>query len=486
MQIIDKPTTGFTGVGDVPTDERGSDELWFLDMLEPRGAAPLARVTVVGCGHVGLVVAAGLAGLGHDVTGLDISDGLVMELTTGQVRILEPSLTPLVRRGLDAGNLRFTTDYSGALDGAEFVFLAVDTPQTLAGAADMRNLRAASRQIASLLDGRNPIIVNKSTSPIGTGETIEAIIGAFLQEDHAAPRIVSNPEFLQQGRAVEDFFRPDRIVVGARDPKDARAVADLYAGLSGDVMVTDLRTSEMIKYVANAFLATRVSFINEIARLCEQIGVNVDRVVDGVALDERIGRHFFRAGIGYGGSCLPKDVAALRYIGQIHGVSTPVLSGVQEINNAQKAEAVSRIRRRLGTLDGQVIGVLGLTFKGATEDIRESPAMDVVALLRNEGASVQIFDPAVKPDRSDLPSGLRGTITGSAIEAAAGADALAILTDWAEFRDLPLAAIRSVMRGNVVFDGRNMLDLKAVEAEGFAYLGIGRIATKHRRRRSDA
>ena len=202
MQIIDKPTTGFTGVGDVPTDERGSDELWFLDMLEPRGAAPLARVTVVGCGHVGLVVAAGLAGLGHDVTGLDISEGLVKELTTGQVRILEPSLTPLVRRGLDAGNLRFTTDYSGALDGAEFVFLAVDTPQTLAGAADMRNLRAASRQIASLLDGRNPIIVNKSTSPIGTGETIEAIIGAFLQEDHAAPRIVSNPEFLQQGRAV--------------------------------------------------------------------------------------------------------------------------------------------------------------------------------------------------------------------------------------------------------------------------------------------
>jgi UDPglucose 6-dehydrogenase len=431
-------------------------------------------------------VAAGLAGMGHDVTGLDISEELVRELTAGQVRILEPGLAPLVRRGLDADNLRFTTDYPGAVTGAEFVFLAVDTPQTLAGAADMRNLRAASRQIASLLDGSNPIIVNKSTSPIGTGETIEAIIGAFLEADQPAPRIVSNPEFLQQGRAVENFFRPDRIVVGARDPRDAHAVADLYAGLSSDVMVTDLRTSEMVKYVANAFLATRVSFINEIARLCEQIGVNVDRVVDGVALDERIGRHFFRAGIGYGGSCLPKDVAALRYIGQIHGVSTPVLSGVQEINNTQKAEAVSRLRRRLGTLDGRVIGVLGLTFKGATEDIRESPAMDVVALLRNEGATVQVFDPAVKPDRPDLPSGLRGTITGSAVEAAAGADALAILTDWAEFRDLPLAAVRAVMNGNVVFDGRNMLDMRAVEAEGFAYLGIGRIATKQRRRRSDA
>jgi len=296
---------------------------------------------------------------------------------------------------------------------------------------------------------------------------------------------VSNPEFLRQGRAVEDFFRPDRIVVGARAEADARAVADLYRGLPGEVIVTDLRTAEMIKYVANAFLATRISFINEIARLSEQIGVDVDRIVDGIALDDRIGRHFFNAGIGFGGSCLPKDVAALRYIGQTHGVSTPVLSAVQEVNNAQKTSAVQRLRSRLGTLEGRRIAVWGLTFKGDTEDMRDSPAVDVIGLLRNEGANVQLYDPAASANPAHVPAGLRSHMYDSAVEAARGAEALAILTDWAEFRTVPLAEVREVMTGSLLFDGRNMLAIGAAEAAGFSYMGVGRVSTRPKRRSSD-
>lgn len=454
-------------------------------LLEPP-LPPLARrVTVIGCGHVGLVVAAGLAELGHSVTGVDISEELVAQLSEGDVRIVEAGLPSLVRRGLESGALTFTTSYDVAIAHAEFVFLAVDTPQTLAGAADLRNLRAATSMIARSLNGTGPIIVNKSTSPIGTGETIETILEQELDAGHSMPRIVSNPEFLRQGHAVEDFFVPDRIVVGARAEADARAVAELYRGLPGEVIVTDLRTAEMIKYVANAFLATRISFINEVARLSEQIGVDVDRIVDGIALDARIGRQFFNAGIGFGGSCLPKDVAALRYIGQTHGVSTPMLSAVQEVNNAQKTSAVRKLRSRLGTLEGRCIAVWGLTFKGDTEDMRESPAVDVVGLLRNEGATVRLYDPAAVDHRAEVPAGLRAHVFPSAIEAARGADALAVLTDWAEFRTVPLDEVRQVMRGPVLFDGRNLLDIATAEAAGFAYIGVGRKATRPMRRHSD-
>jgi UDPglucose 6-dehydrogenase len=356
----------------------------------------------------------------------------------------------------------------------------------MAGAADLRNIRAATHSIAANLNGTTPIIINKSTSPIGTGETIEDILRKAMQESHHPPRIVANPEFLRQGNAVWDFFHPERIVVGSRSSDDARAVVALYAGLPGEVILTDLRTAEMIKYVANAFLATRVSFINEIARLCEQIGTDIDTVVDGVAHDPRIGRHFFRPGIGYGGSCLPKDVAALRYIGETVGVATPVLSAVQEINTIAKTSAVRRLRARLGPLEGRTIGAWGLTFKGGTEDTRESPAMDVVALLRNEGAVVRVYDPAVAEDHGRVPPWMRPLVRDTPLEAAEGAEALAILTDWPMFRDVDLAAVGGVMAGRVIFDGRNVLDRSHVEELGFAYLGVGRVATAHRRRRSDS
>jgi UDPglucose 6-dehydrogenase len=307
-----------------------------------------------------------------------------------------------------------------------------------------------------------------------------------MTEVRRTPRIVSNPEFLRQGRAVQDFFNPDRIVVGSRSPEDARAVADLYKPLVAPVLVTDLRSAEMIKYVSNSFLATRISFINEIARLCEQLGIDIDTIVEGIAHDPRIGAHFFQPGIGYGGSCLPKDVAALRFIGETLGVSTPVLSGVQQVNSIQRTSAVRRLRARLGSLEGAVIGVWGLTFKGGTEDTRESPAMDVVHLLQNDGAIIQAYDPAVIADPDLVPPGHRKLLAVSAVEAARGADALVLLTDWPEFRYVSLADTRRVMRGNVLFDGRGQLDRREVEANDFAYLGVGRVSTLPRRRRTDS
>jgi UDPglucose 6-dehydrogenase len=388
-------------------------------------------------------------------------------------------------RGLGDGRLRFTTGYDDGIPEAEIVFLAVDTPQTLGGAADLRNIRAATRSIAANLNGTVPIIVNKSTSPIGTGETIESIVSEALTEQHRTPRIVSNPEFLRQGHAMWDFFHPDRIVVGARSRDDAQTVANLYEGLGAPTIVTDLRTAEMIKYVANSFLATRISFINEIARLCEEIGASIDQVVEGISYDKRIGSAFFHPGIGFGGSCLPKDVAALRYIGETFGVATPVLSGVQHVNLVQRTNAVRRLRARLGTLENKVVGVWGLTFKGGTEDVRQSPAMDVIELLVNEGAVVRAFDPAVEPGSHRIPAALRPTLQASALDAVRDADALAVLTDWPEFTAIPLAEVAEQMRGRVVFDGRNLLEPVAVEGAGLAYIGIGRRSTAPRRRVTD-
>ena len=469
-----------------PLNETPDQALVAVAHVEDGGRVSASRrVAVVGCGHVGLVLAAGLARLGHSVVGIDTQQSLVSELCSGVVRIRETGLQDLVVSGLASGRLAFTTSYAAAIPEAEIIFLAVDTPQTLAGAADLRNIRSATRTIAASLNGTSPIVANKSTSPIGTGETIEEILRTELAGRHRAPRIVSNPEFLRQGRAVHDFFHPDRIVVGSRSTADAREVADLYTGTGGEVIVTDLRTAEMIKYVANSFLATRISFINEIGRLCEAIGVDVDRVVEGIALDPRIGEHFFRPGIGFGGSCLPKDVAALRYIGETFGVATPVLSGVQEVNQAQRTSAVRRLQARLGSLEGRRIAVWGLTFKADTEDTRESPAMDVVGLLANAGAHIQAYDPAVAGEAGLVPARFAPYLRSCALEATRDADALAILTDWAEFRSVDLATVRTAMKGSLVFDGRNVLDRQLVEAAGLAYMGVGRTATTPRRRSSD-
>lgn len=429
------------------------------------------RVTVIGCGHVGLVTAAGLAHLGHTVVGLDVNASLVATLRGGGVPFVEVGLEELLREGLDSGRLSFNTDYGEAVREAEFIFLTVDTPSTLSGAADLSNIRAATHSLKSSLGDRRPIIVNKSTSPIGTGETIASILVQGFGQDGTVPKIVANPEFLREGRAVDDFLNPDRIVVGANDSADARAVAELFETLDAPVLVTDLRTAEMIKYVSNSYLATRISFVNEIARLCEAVGTDIDRVIEGVGLDPRIGSHYFSPGIGFGGSCLPKDLAALRFTGESLGVATPVLSAVDAVNRSRPAEVIRRLRNELGPLEGSRIGVWGATFKGGSEDMRDSPALSVIAILLNEGTQVSVFDPA---HPKDVPANVASAMVSSVLEAASGSDALVVLTDWQEFSDVPMGRVAEVMRGRLVIDGRNILNPEAVAAAGLLYMGMGR------------
>ncbi len=431
------------------------------------------RVAVVGCGHVGTVTAVSLAELGHQVAGVDVDPNLVASLNGRSVPFVEPGLSELLTRNLEAGRLAFTTSYDEATREAEFVFLCVNTPATITGAADLRYVRKAVAQIAEVLSrtGHRPLIVNKSTSPIGTGETIDAILARNFAVTGRRCDIAANPEFLREGSGVYDFFHPDRIVVGADDPDSARSVADLYAAIDAPVIITDLRTAEMIKYVSNAFLATKVSFINEVARLCEQLGVDVDAVSRGASLDPRIGDRYLNPGIGYGGSCLPKDVAALCHTGESFGVSMRVLSAVQELNLSQRKHAASSIRRVLGPLEGLTIAAWGVTFKAGSEDIRESPALDVIGLLRNEGAVVRLYDPSI--DQS-FPATVADEVVASPLEAATGAHCVAILTEWPEFRQVDLARLAAVMAGRLIYDGRNMLDRAAVEAAGFWYSGVGR------------
>lgn len=432
-----------------------------------------SSVLIVGAGHVGLVTAVGLAKLGHRVTALDKNPALVGMLSNGEVPFMEPGLSELLDEMLAAGRLSFASAYENHVRDAEFVFLCVNTPSTVSGAADLRYVRDAASCIGQEMarTGNKPIIVNKSTSPIGTAETIEMILRSHLTDEYGPPLIASNPEFLREGSAVQDFLAPERIVVGCEEPGPAERVAKLYNGIEAPVILTDLRSAELIKYVSNAFLATRVSFINEVARLCGHLGVDIDTIADGAGMDSRIGRQFFSAGIGYGGSCLPKDVDALRYTGDLVGASTRLLTAVQEVNLSQRRFVVQRLKASLGSLEGRTLGIWGLTFKGGSEDLRESPALDIVRLLRNEGARVKVFDPAI-----DTASGLEivDEICPDAESAACDANAVVVLTDWREFACVDFGRVSRLMAGDLIYDGRNVLERKVVEASGLHYEGIGR------------
>jgi UDPglucose 6-dehydrogenase len=439
------------------------------------GQSEPSRIAVVGCGHVGAVTAACMAELGHDVHGFDVDGELIETLRKGSAPFFEPGLGDLLRTNIEGGRLRFTTSCADALAGAEFVFLCVSTPSMTTGAADLRFVRQATQQIAGILrtSGDRPLLVTKSTSSVGTHETIAAILRHTLPEPEKCPPLATNPEFLREGSAVPDFLHPERIVVGAENRRDAERVAALYGSTDAPCLLTDPRTAGMIKYAANAFLATRVSFVNEIAALCEVVRADVDTVIQGMALDSRIGGRYLNPGIGYGGSCLPKDVAALRHTGDAAGVTMRVLTAVQEANAHQRTHAARTIRRLLGTLEGRTIGVWGVTFKGGSEDLRESPALAVIALLRNEGAYVKVYDPSLAP--CDHPS-IADEVCLTALQAADGADCLAILSDWPEFAREDLARVRAAMSRNLIYDGRNLLRRDDVEGAGLVYHGIGRPA----------
>jgi UDPglucose 6-dehydrogenase len=431
-----------------------------------KGNGNTRPVGVIGVGYVGLVTAACFAELGHDVVCLDVKAERIEALRNGTVPIYEPGVDRLLAR--NRARLRFTLELDDVVGSCRIAFVCVDTPATHSGDADLTRVRAVIDSLPET--GERLVIVMKSTVPVGTGEK--------LRDDLEARGLghvgyVSNPEFLREGRAVADFLEPDRIVIGAFAEADARAVADLYAGVRAPVITTDVASAEMIKYASNAFLATKISFINEIANVCEEMGADVGVVAQGMGLDARIGSHFLRPGIGYGGSCFPKDVKALKQLAGNSGYHFQLLTSVIEVNDLQKRRVVGKLERHLGSLRGTRIALLGLAFKADTDDMREASSLVLAGRLRAEGATVVGYDPVAMQNAAEL-LGDDVELAGSMLEAVTGADAAVIVTEWGEFRQLCTRAVREAMRTPLVVDGRNLLDPAAARAAGFAYESVGR------------
>ena len=432
----------------------------------------MSRIAVIGVGYVGLSTAACFADLGHHVIGHDIDEPRVQQLRKNKIPIYEPGLEELIERNARADRLSFTSSLREAMSGAEFVFLAVGTPPDRHGGADLSALKAAARSIGEILD--HPLtIISKSTVPIGTGDVVTEIVGAARPDKSIPFWVVSNPEFLREGSAVADFMNPDRVVLGGHDREAAERVAELYAPVDAPILITDLYTAEMIKYASNAFLATKISFINEIARICEKLDADVSVVAQGMGMDARIGRAFLDAGIGFGGSCFPKDVRALARMAQKMGYHPELLHSVMDINQDMRKLVVERLRDLLGGLRGQRIGILGLAFKPNTDDLRDAPAMDIVEDLVRKGARVQVYDPAAMARAKHILNG-NVVCARDAYGAARKTDAVALLTEWNEFRSLDLVKLRTVMSRPVVIDGRNIWDPATMRDLGFVYRGIGR------------
>ncbi len=420
-------------------------------------------VGVIGVGWVGLVTAACFAELGHKVIARDILPEKVEALSRGDVTIFEPGLTEMIQRNLE--RITFTTSMEELLAGARLLFTCVDTPPTYSGDADLSRVRAV---VADLPADSDHVLVMKSTVPAGTGDSI--------RRDMPGLAYVSCPEFLKEGTAVEDFMHPDRVVIGA-DPGDetaADAVAELYAplGTEGEIVRTDVASAEMIKLASNAFLATKISFINEIANVCEEVGADVGEVARGMGTDTRIGSSFLRAGIGYGGSCFPKDVSALKMLAGNTGYHFQLLTSVIEVNELQKRRVVGKLEKHLGSLIGKRIALLGLAFKPDTDDMREASSLVLSARLQGEGAEVVAYDPVASERASEMLTSVE--MADSAMAALEGADAAVLVTEWGEFRDLDWAAAAGAMARPLVVDGRNFLDPEAMAAAGFEYEGIGR------------
>ncbi len=431
----------------------------------------MAAIAVVGTGYVGLVTGACFADLGNQVRCLDIDTTKIALLRQGHVPIYEPGLQEIVQRNQEAERLFFYTDYATALADAEFVFVCVDTPATHCGHPDMRRVETALADIMAHV-GSNVVLVNKSTVPVGTGDWMEGLLETATREGTKMD-VVSCPEFLREGSAVQDFMHPDRIVLGCLDRESAAQVVDLYRPMEAEVIITDLRTAEMIKYASNAYLATRISFINHMARLCEAVAVDIDIVTRGMALDSRIGSQFLNAGLGFGGSCFPKDVGALNHLAQSFQVDIPFLQTVLDMNQAARTWVVKQLQDILGDdLKDCTLGVLGLAFKPGTDDLREAPAMDIIAQLQTLGVRVKAYDPAAMVQARQRNARLVTVDDPYAL--AQAADGLVVCTEWNEFQHLDMQRMASCMRRRVLIDGRNLYDPMAMQALGFIYRGVGR------------
>jgi UDPglucose 6-dehydrogenase len=431
----------------------------------------MSKLCVIGTGYVGLVTGTCFADLGNRVTCLDIDQDRILKLKQGVMPIYEPGLVELVEQNVRSGRLSFTTDYTEGLAEADFAFISVGTPSGDDGEADLQYVRNAAESIAHVLD--HPIIVvNKSTVPVGTGDWVSDIITKSFPNQELEFAVVSNPEFLREGSGINDFINPDRIILGSTNLDAANKVSQLYNTFRCPIMITDLRTAEMIKYASNAFLATRISFINEIANMCEEMGADVCEVARGMGHDKRIGHAFLDAGLGWGGSCFPKDVKALAHMAVLNGTHPQLLQAVLEINRNQRRRVVVKLRRALNGLNGKVIGVLGLSFKPNTDDIREAPSLEVIHLLENEGAIILAYDPQAMTAAKNVLNRVR--LCENPYQVAEGADALILATEWNEFKQLDFSRIYQLMHNPVIMDGRNLWNAEKLRALGFKYYGVGR------------
>tara|TARA_R110002096_G_scaffold404517_1_gene602353 strand:+ start:1438 stop:2739 length:1302 start_codon:yes stop_codon:yes gene_type:complete len=432
------------------------------------------RIAMIGTGYVGLVSGACFADFGHHVTCIDKNDEKVAMLRSGGVPIYEPGLDLLVQRNVREGRLEFATDLTEAVRGADAVFIAVGTPSRRGdGHADLSYVYTAAEEIAAAMDGYT-VIVNKSTVPVGTGDEVQAIIKKVRPDAEFA--VVSNPEFLREGAAIDDFKRPDRVVVGAETERAQTVMREIYRPLflnETPIIFTSRRTSELIKYAANAFLAMKITFINEMADLCEEVDANVQEVARGVGLDNRIGSKFLNAGPGYGGSCFPKDTLALTRTAREAGAPVRLIETTVEINDARKRAMADKVIQAMGgDVSGKTIAVLGLTFKPNTDDMRDAPSLDIIPALQKAGAKIRAFDPAGRAEAEKLLTDVE--FTSGPYLCAEGADALVIITEWNEFRALALDRLLTAMTGNVMVDLRNIYTPDDVRAHGFEYVSVGR------------
>jgi len=433
------------------------------------------NITVIGTGYVGLVTGTCFAESGHTVTCLDIDPRKIETLRAGGVPIYEPGLEELVRRNVRETRLAFTTSYAEGMKSAEVVFIAVGTPPGETGEADLSSVLQAAAELAKHLT-RYTVVVNKSTVPVGSAEKVAEIVRQHTSQPFD---VVSNPEFLKEGAAIDDFMRPDRVVVGVSSERARAVMAELYAPFvraEQPVLFMDVRSAELTKYAANAMLAVRISFMNEMAALCERLGADVDQVRRGVGSDRRIGHPFLFPGVGFGGSCFPKDVRAVMAMARQLGLDFDLLRAVERVNERQKRWLVEKARKHFGTLAGLTFAVWGLAFKPKTDDMREAPSITVIEGLLGNGARVRAHDPVAESVASQLFQGRGVELVGSPYAAAQGADALLLVTEWNEFRQLDLGRLKQLMKQPVLFDGRNVWDARKAREAGFTYYGVGRSA----------
>jgi UDPglucose 6-dehydrogenase len=430
------------------------------------------KIAIVGTGYVGLVAGACFAENGNDVICVDKDEAKVRLLRRGRMPIYEPGLEEMVQRNTSEKRLLFTTQLSKAVRQSSIIFIAVGTPQGEDGSADLQHVLGVAQEVARAMNGYK-IIVDKSTVPVGTAARVRDII---RRETTHPFSVVSNPEFLKQGAAIDDFLKPDRVVIGAEDPRAADTMRELYAAFTrtgAPIMVMDCASAELSKYAANALLATRISFMNEVANVCEAFGANIDEVRKAIGSDRRIGPSFLFPGVGYGGSCFPKDVKAILKFAADNGYDFEILKAVEAVNQRQKGRLVAKMQAHLGDLAGRTIALWGLAFKPRTDDMREAPAITIVERLLTAGAKVQAYDPEAMAVAKGI-FGAKVHLAEKSYDALKGADALAVVTEWNEFREPDFARMRKLMRAPVVFDGRNIYNPEQMRAQGFTYFSIGR------------